>query len=92
MNDRLLTGEERMAVNKEYIKKHPDHLEPRAEFSYLNKMLEAQDAKTRGLTLKEVGEWLDNRLNAITFEHSSLKTIYVQKKDIEALKRGEMPG
>jgi hypothetical protein len=55
-----------------------------------------QDAKTRELTLKEVGEWLGNNYS-ITYGRAPLKlthygfTSVFWNKLIEALKRGEMP-
>ena len=62
--------------------------------------------ETRKLTLQEVGEWLEKRPRDIDhlslphkdgtaiadFERPSAHRLVIISKDIEALKRGEMPG
>jgi hypothetical protein len=80
MSDRLLSLEE--------IDKVPKARIINTEIPIAYKLLEAQDAKTRELTLKEMGEWLYNRLSE---DISNFTQGFITLGEIESLRRGEMP-
>jgi hypothetical protein len=100
MSDRLLTREEidefyeeaRRRVNQfaqdtegNFTPDDIDAIYGKAELA----KLEAQDAKTRKLTLKEVGEWLEKRKYGC--ERDTIIKVPLLREELEALKRGEMP-
>lgn len=86
-NNRLMTEVKDIARSM-ITASHYNNL-PEEEFeSYLNSII----AKTRKLTLQEVGEWLEQRVKPIFFDPA---ISYISTSNLnsiaEALKRGEMP-
>ncbi len=82
MNKRLLTPEERQTAIDNY-----EYRNLRRE----DTLLTAQ----RALTLKEVGEWLEERKGRTYYNNIEWVVSFnftLPLKDAEAFKRGEMPG
>jgi hypothetical protein len=100
MSDRLLTGMEQEDVLDMASIEAQQMARPLKSWEvdkYRDKaLLEAQDTKTRELTLKEVGEWLDEQ-DGVDYGDEpdeplrGYVSLDIRKSDIQALKRGEMP-
>jgi hypothetical protein len=60
-----LEGHERIKIAKDYVLQHPDHLEPECEFSFLDKMLDAQLRKAIPIIQKAERERIIRDLEAI---------------------------
>jgi hypothetical protein len=91
MSDRLLTDEQIKAIQINIAEEFDidDDLLDYLGVDYERYFVEAQDARTRKLTLKEVGEWLEKALGFDEMPNSVIGKI--EQEHIEALKRGEMP-
>ena len=57
----------------------------------LDTIVQAQDAKTRDLTLKEVGEWLWGKTTWSAPDHPHVRYGYFPEEVFESLKQGRMP-
>jgi len=79
--NRLLTDRERQAIfaNDAWCLPHDN---------ILNGYLQAQAAKTREMTLKEVGEWLDTKW----VSYGTFAFIKLSDEEMKLLKQGKWPG